>query len=624
MQSAFPTSPFPGSAETAAPIAPPTSSERPSGTVRRHEDGEATTDSAFSDMVAASRTQEEAVGAMSANRTKSSGETTTKPGADVPASGNTPAEPAGKPDTSAKDMSSGAQDGGKASPAAPATEAGTSATTAPVTGSAGSGQAATAGTAAASTGATPVVATTPAPDSAPSGQAQASAAGADVGAPVPKASQPASASVSAVTPATEPAAKASPVATGQDAPAAGTDPTDTAPSEQARPRQTAGKPAAAQPAAGEQVSNQPFRTATVTTTPGVVTAETGKTAASTAQTAAALPGAGEPVQAKAGESVQTAPAAGQQATPTAAGTAGAGTTAGTPSASTRPATTAASEIQPDPLRETEQARAILEPGQDAKSSTKAGSRKPATGQVQQSSLAGNQTATSTAMPAAEVKADPVTALPRETAPSTPSPLMQVLSQQTAGTAMETVSHQPAPELDAAQSDFDLQLNRTGEARTGLDRSGANLPRFAPHTAQQLAGQITRQFNNGQRVFDIRLDPAELGKVDVRLELRADNRVHAVLMAERPETLSELQRAARDLERSLNDAGLELAEDGLTFQMSDDGNATGSGGNGRGDTLPVFAESGDTAWSADTTTAPAAQQTRYGFLLARREGVDVRV
>ena len=103
----------------------------------------------------------------------------------------------------------------------------------------------------------------------------------------------------------------------------------------------------------------------------------------------------------------------------------------------------------------------------------------------------------------------------------------------------------------------------------------------------------------------------------------------VLTAERPETLSELQRAARDLERSLNDAGLELAEDGLSFQMSDDGEASGSPDDRADDradggtTLPIFADGGDSGLTGDTAT-PIVQQSRYGFLLTRREGVDMRV
>jgi len=204
-----------------------------------------------------------------------------------------------------------------------------------------------------------------------------------------------------------------------------------------------------------------------------------------------------------------------------------------------------------------------------------------------------------------------------------SPLMQALAQP-AGTADQTPVQPLEIDADAAQSDAEIQLSRTGDVRASADRAGANLPRFAPHTAQHLAGQITRQFNNGQRVFDIRLDPAELGKVDVRLELRADNRVHAVLSAERPETLAELQRAARDLERSLNEAGLELAEDGLTFQMRDEGGDTpGSQRDSSATTMPIFAEGGGSGLT-DEATAPIVQQSKYGFLLSRRSGVDMRV
>lgn len=174
---------------------------------------------------------------------------------------------------------------------------------------------------------------------------------------------------------------------------------------------------------------------------------------------------------------------------------------------------------------------------------------------------------------------------------------------------------------ATRAETELNLARA-EARMSADRAAANMPRFTPHSATQLAGQISRNFNNGNRTFDIRLDPAELGKVDVRLEMRADNRVHAILTAERPETLAELQRSARDLERALNDAGLELSDEGLSFAMNDDEDASDTNEDG-GSSLPIFTQSGDPGFTTGEQT-PGGAHSAYGFLLSRRDSVDVRV
>lgn len=187
---------------------------------------------------------------------------------------------------------------------------------------------------------------------------------------------------------------------------------------------------------------------------------------------------------------------------------------------------------------------------------------------------------------------------------------------------QAISTDQAAAEAALRAEADFSLARV-DGRMAADRSGANLPRFTPHTTTQLAGQITKQVSNGNRVFDIRLDPAELGKVDVRIELRADNRVHAVLTVERPETLSELQRSARDLERSLAEAGLELDEDGLSFQMSDGQNQPSDEGRSQGEALPIFTQTTDMAQRAEDELA-SRPRSAYGFLLSGRSGVDMQV
>ncbi|MEA1942198.1 MAG: flagellar hook-length control protein FliK, partial [Pseudomonadota bacterium] len=409
--------------------------------------------------------------------------------------------------------------------------------------------------------------------------------------------------------------------------------------------------------ADARMSAEPSRTPAVITTAG-----TGETGTTTAQSGVSLPDAASPAgqtaasqagQAAASQAPQVrnaqvsngrtgndaAPVAGKPASVGKSGNQGAKPAPASSSATaTNPSTVApGADIAADatgktagpgstdtaaPLRQGRETRAILETGN---SGGLAGSgRKTASAQAQGDPSAGSSKS-GTIAPAVpnttEVRPDAAIQLPRDAAPGNPSPLGQLLA--TNGGAGDVSQPLQTVETDTAQADAEIQLNRAADARAGVDRAGSNLPRFAPHTAQQLAGQITRNFNNGQRVFDIRLDPAELGKVDVRLELRADNRVHAVLTAERPETLAELQRAARDLERSLNEAGLELAEDGLSFQMSEDGQTPGSDDDTTGTAMPIFADGGESGLTADTA-APVVQQSRYGFLLTRREGVDMRV
>lgn len=85
-------------------------------------------------------------------------------------------------------------------------------------------------------------------------------------------------------------------------------------------------------------------------------------------------------------------------------------------------------------------------------------------------------------------------------------------------------------------------------------------------ASQIAIQISRAVQEGQDRLTVHLKPVALGAVTVNLEVGADNRLIAVIAAERPETLDLLQRDARTLERALQDAGLKTDSDSLNFSL----------------------------------------------------------
>ncbi len=73
-------------------------------------------------------------------------------------------------------------------------------------------------------------------------------------------------------------------------------------------------------------------------------------------------------------------------------------------------------------------------------------------------------------------------------------------------------------------------------------------------AQQLGVSIARGVREGLDRIEIQLHPAELGRVDVRMELGHDGRITAVVSAERSDTLEQLRRDIDQLERALADPG----------------------------------------------------------------------
>jgi flagellar hook-length control protein FliK len=98
--------------------------------------------------------------------------------------------------------------------------------------------------------------------------------------------------------------------------------------------------------------------------------------------------------------------------------------------------------------------------------------------------------------------------------------------------------------------------------------------------------IERHDGRSQR-FEVRLDPPELGRVDVRVEIGPDKKVRAVLAAHDSAALSDLVRGAKTLETALRQAGLDVADGGLRFEAGSGSSSNSGSGADRG-ARPAFA------------------------------------
>ncbi|HHS82136.1 MAG TPA: flagellar hook-length control protein FliK [Devosia sp.] len=149
-----------------------------------------------------------------------------------------------------------------------------------------------------------------------------------------------------------------------------------------------------------------------------------------------------------------------------------------------------------------------------------------------------------------------------------------------------------------------QANLAGAVpRAAYQAPAVNLP--------QMAVQITRNFKQGNNRFDIRLDPAELGKVHVRLHVDDAGSISARLSVERPETLALLQRDARSLERMLAQSDLPGPRPNLEFSLQQN---PFSGGHHSGEQapadapLPLIADNDPLAPPDDSTAVAAYRGT----------------
>jgi flagellar hook-length control protein FliK len=116
---------------------------------------------------------------------------------------------------------------------------------------------------------------------------------------------------------------------------------------------------------------------------------------------------------------------------------------------------------------------------------------------------------------------------------------------------------------APQADPTAQVDATAAPRvvqTGYQTSQQqlNLP--------QIAFEMSRQAQDGNTRFQIRLDPPELGRIDVKLDIDNKGHVHARLTVEKAETLDLMQRDQRALEKALQQAGLDQSKTNLEFSL----------------------------------------------------------
>ena len=114
-------------------------------------------------------------------------------------------------------------------------------------------------------------------------------------------------------------------------------------------------------------------------------------------------------------------------------------------------------------------------------------------------------------------------------------------------------------------------------------------------SMQVSVQLQSAVAQGQSQLKIQLHPAELGAIDVELSFDDDGKVHGKLIAEKPETLDMLRNDSRTLEKSLQDAGLQLDSGGLQFSLKggdqpqdDSRNAGLSGGKDSSDAVAAVA------------------------------------
>jgi flagellar hook-length control protein FliK len=176
---------------------------------------------------------------------------------------------------------------------------------------------------------------------------------------------------------------------------------------------------------------------------------------------------------------------------------------------------------------------------------------------------------------------------------------------------------PPPDLDGADPALDAQL----AAATGRHAPAGGLPKATPDTVSALSAHLVQNLNGARATrFEIQLDPAGLGRVDVRVEISRSGELTAALTFDNPHAAHELRARAGELQAALQGAGFDLARTALQFnnggQFGAGAFAQGENGQGQGAAHrdAAFANLDD---NSESLPQPAQSRARPG-------GVDVRI
>ena len=160
-----------------------------------------------------------------------------------------------------------------------------------------------------------------------------------------------------------------------------------------------------------------------------------------------------------------------------------------------------------------------------------------------------------------------------------------------------------------------------KASTPPAAAPAVTPQAAAPAAVPLSGvgvEIASKATSGAKEFGIRLDPPELGRIEVQLNVDRDGNVTSRLIADRQDTLDLLKRDSAGLERALQDAGLKTSDNGMQFSLRDQSlSQQQNDGNGKSNMTRVVVPD-ETLPTVDTPVQ------NYGRLAGRMSGLDIRV
>ena len=139
-------------------------------------------------------------------------------------------------------------------------------------------------------------------------------------------------------------------------------------------------------------------------------------------------------------------------------------------------------------------------------------------------------------------------------------------------AGDTPATDEAGDILAKPAGGDPQSLLSAGAPTSVPAEAPEAPpapvRATSETLAALSAQMARRLDDGTTRFTLELNPGDLGRVDVRMEIDAAGGIRAAFTFEHAHSASELSRRSDELQKSLESAGFNLSG-GLSFDVAGD-------------------------------------------------------
>ena len=187
----------------------------------------------------------------------------------------------------------------------------------------------------------------------------------------------------------------------------------------------------------------------------------------------------------------------------------------------------------------------------------------------------------------------------------PSPIAVAGTQGTGDTA----------DGDFANAEQSFSSGAGTHAPVAARAPGADRPLASKPVIAQVAQHVGKAAKAGLTRIEIALEPASLGRVEVRLDFGRDGTINALFVADTREALDALRADARTLERALSEAGLETDSGSLGFSLREQ--SAGAGGGFSQTSARPNAASGISAETTSDIGPPPPAESRVQLPAERR-------